>query len=68
MVDERAAILHWFDCGHLPEHLQQVTRPYQQLAEELCRIAEPGPERSVALRDLLRSKDAAVRALIKPGG
>lgn len=61
-------ILQFFVFAHLPEHLQAVSRPF---AEQAARIMElpRNPERTVALRKLLESKDAAVRAkLAKEGG
>ena len=61
-------MLKWFEYGHLPEHLQQVSRTFSDLAHYLCESIEPGPERTVALRKLLEAKDAAVRAKLNPGG
>lgn len=61
-------MLKWFECGHFPAHLMEVSRHFQGLAVELCEIVESGPERTVALRKLLEAKDAAVRATVNPGG
>ncbi len=61
-------MLKWFEYGHLPEHLQQVSRTFSDLAHYLCENIEPGPERTIALRKLLESKDAAVRAKLNPCG
>ncbi len=61
-------MLKWFVYSHLPEHLQQISHPFGELAIEICLQAEPGPERTVALRKLLEAKDAAVRAKLHPGG
>lgn len=61
-------MLKWFEYGHLPEHLQQISKPFGSLAQQICTSCEPGPERSVALRKLLEAKDAAVRAKLNPGG
>lgn len=58
-----AAILQFFTYTHLPPHLQDVSRPFCDLAD---RIAD-GPsnaEATVALRKLLEAKDAAVRAVL----
>lgn len=56
-------ILQFFAFEHLPPHLQDVSRPFSDLAE---RIAEgpTNPETTVALRKLLEAKDAAVRAVV----
>lgn len=60
-------MLKWFEYGHLPEHLQAVSKPFGDLAVSLCETVQPGPERTVALRKLLEAKDAAVRAKLNPG-
>lgn len=61
-------MLQWFKWDHLPAHLQPMSRRFAELAEHVVETAEPGPERTVALRKLLEGKDAAVRAVLKPGG
>lgn len=61
-------MLKWFAYSHLPEHLQEVSKPFAELASSLCVTVEAGPERTVALRKLLEAKDAAVRAKLNPGG
>ena len=66
MNEER--MLKWFAYSHLPEHLQDISRSFNCLAVDVCEKAKPGPERTVALRKLLESKDAAVRAVVHPGG
>jgi hypothetical protein len=65
MSEER--LMQWFVFDHLPPFLQDVSRPFGELAQLLCDTVEAGPERTVALRKLLESKDAAVRAKLKPG-
>lgn len=54
-------ISQFFVFEHLPPHLQEVSRPFAVLAEEILKLPR-NPERTVALRKLLESKDAAVRA------
>lgn len=66
MNEER--MMKWFRYDHLPEHLQETSRAFHALAEELVNDIDPGPERTVALRKLLEAKDAAVRAKLNPGG
>ena len=61
-------MLKWFAWSHLPEHLQSVSRPFGVLAGVICELIQPGPERTVALRKLLEAKDAAVHAVVQPGG
>lgn len=57
-------VLQFFAYGHLPEHLQEISRPYALHASLLVESLPRNPERTVALRKLLESKDAAVRALL----
>ncbi len=57
-------ILQFFAYDHLPQHLQQVSKPFGELAVQLTHELPENPERSVALRKLLEAKDAAVRALV----
>lgn len=63
--DER--MLKWFEYKHLPKHLQGICLVFHSHAVHLINHLEPGPERTVALRKLLESKDAAVRAAFHPG-
>lgn len=58
-------LLRWFSYDHLPEHLQAVSKPFAELANQLCETLDRSAERSVALRKLLESKDAAVRAALE---
>lgn len=65
MPEER--MLKWFEFKHLPEKLQEASKPFCELANTVCDTTEAGPERTVALRKLLEAKDAAVRAVLNPG-
>lgn len=60
-------MLRWFEYGHLPAHLQEVSKEFGELACRICEMCDAGPERTVALRKLLEAKDAAVRARLNPG-
>ncbi len=57
------AILKYFRYGHLPAHLQEVSKPFGDLAVEIA-SSSANPETAIALRKLLESKDAAVRAVL----
>ncbi len=61
-------MLRWFVFDHLPDHLQEVSLSFYQLAHHLVRELPRSPERTVALRKLLESKDAAVRAALPEPG
>jgi len=57
-------LLQFFSYNHLPQHLQEVSKPFCLLAENLVSNLPSNPERTVALRKLLEAKDCAVRALL----
>jgi len=64
MADQQEPILQFFACEHLPPELQAHSKPFGDLARVLVGTLPRNPERTVALRKLLESKDAAVRAAI----
>lgn len=55
-------MLQFFEFGHLPPHLRDVSEPFCRLAESMCRELPRNQERSAGLRKLLEAKDCAVRA------
>lgn len=58
-------IMRFFDFTHLTNpRLQAVVAEFAQLAQYIADYLPAGPEQSVALRKLLESKDAAVRAAL----
>lgn len=57
-------IIQFFAFAHLPPRLQEVSRPFGEMAERIVATLPRNPERTVALRKLLEAKDAAVRALL----
>lgn len=57
-------ILQFFSFIHLPAHLQVASRPFAEMAQKIVETLPRNPERTVALRKLLESKDAAVRSLL----
>lgn len=58
-------IMQFFEWTHLRSQLlQDVSRPFGELAALLVETVPRNPERTVALRKLLEAKDAAVRAAL----
>lgn len=55
-------IMQFFAYEHLPAHLQEVSKPFAELALKFVEILPRSPERTVMLRKILEAKDAAVRA------
>lgn len=60
--EQQEPILQFFSSGHLPGHLAEVASKFELLASTIVQTLPRNPERTVALRKLLESKDAAVRA------
>lgn len=61
---EKEFLMQFFTYAHLPDHLQEVSKPFGELAKQLEETLPRNPERTVALRKLLEAKDCAVRALL----
>lgn len=59
-----AGVLKYFSWEHLPAHLQEVSKPFGELAQQVAERAPDSAETTVALRKLLEAKDAAVRAAL----
>lgn len=57
-------MLQFFQWGHLPPYLHNVSKPFALLAEEMVRTLPRNPERTAGLRKLLEAKDCAVRAFL----
>ncbi len=58
------SLLQFFTFAHLPGHLQEVSKPFCDLAAHLSETLPDNPEKTVALRKLLEAKDCAVRAIL----
>jgi hypothetical protein len=67
MVEVTDAILQYFETDDLPAEvpaaLRAIAMQYETIADFVSCLPK-GPERSVALRKLLESKDAAIRAAL----
>jgi ATP-dependent Clp protease ATP-binding subunit ClpA len=61
LVEEEPS-LQFFAYEHLPEHLQEHSKPFGDLARRLVETLPRNPERTMALRKLLEAKDCAERA------
>jgi hypothetical protein len=57
------AILRFFEFEHLPSDLQEISRPFAELAHRMAEQLD-GPELTAGLRKLLESKDCMVRAAL----
>jgi hypothetical protein len=52
----------YFVYGHLPPHLQDVSKPIADLAKLMDESLPDGAEKSAGMRKLLETKDCFVRA------
>lgn len=57
-------ILRYFEFEHLPLVLQDISRPFCDLAHRMALDLPYCPETSAGLRKLLEAKDCAVRAAL----
>ena len=55
-------IMKHFAYAHLPDHLQAISRPFGELAQQMNDTLPHDPEKSAPLRKLLEAKDCMVRA------
>lgn len=59
-------ILRFFEFNHLPGTLQPTSQRFHDLAHWIALNVPDSAEKTVALRKLLESKDAAVRGMLPP--
>lgn len=54
-----------FRYSHLPPHLQEVSRPFYDLATKIVDTLPPSAEATLALRSLWEAKNLAVFAAVE---
>jgi hypothetical protein len=59
-------ILKYFEYSHLPAKLQEVSKPFHELAHKMDEDLDGCPEKSAGLRKILEAKDCCVRAALNP--
>lgn len=60
-----SAIMKYFEYEHLPERLQEISRPVGELAYAMDAILPECEEKWIGIRKLLEAKDALVRARLE---
>jgi hypothetical protein len=55
-------LMQFFAYAHLPAHLQEISKPFGDMAQHIVDTLPSNPERTVGLRKLLEAKDCIVRA------
>lgn len=63
-MENNDRMLQFFKYKHLPDNLQKISKSFCELAEKVVETLPRNPERTVALRKLLESKDCAVRTVL----
>ena len=58
----KSNIMQYFEYKHLPEFLQNASKPFYELAKSINEEHWDNDEKEVAFRKLLESKDACVRS------
>ena len=56
--------IKYFQYAHLPERLQNVSKPVAELATLMEQLLPDGAEKSAGMRKLLEAKDCFVRAYL----
>lgn len=60
-----ADVLSYFTWEHLPAHLQEVSKPVGELAQQMAETLPDCPAKTDGLKKLLEAKDYLVRAALK---
>lgn len=58
-------IMKFFEYGHLPPHLQEVSKDICEVAKKMDATLPDNAETATGLRKLLEAKDCFVRSLVK---
>lgn len=64
-MNDKPEILQFFAYAHLPEHLQEISKPFAALALEIVEKLPGNAQRELALQKLIEAKDCAVRAKVQ---
>lgn len=62
MSQQQTPIMQYFNYDHLPQHLQDTSKPIGDLAKQIDETLPASAEKSAGLRKLLEAKDCFVRA------
>ena len=57
--------IQFFEYKHLPEFLQEVSKPFYELAHKMEDELPDGAEKSAGMRKLLEAKDCFVRVKLE---
>lgn len=57
--------IKFFEYGHLPQRLQEVSKPICELAKLMEETLPDGAEKSAGMRKLLEAKDCFIRTVLE---
>lgn len=60
----RDLLEQFFTYKHLPEHLQKISKPFSEMAQNIIDTLPRNPQRTAGLWKLLEAKDCIVRAAL----
>lgn len=63
-MEKHEPMLQFFKFDHLPEKMQEISKPFYILATDMVSIIPENTERTKMLNKLLEAKDCAVRSTI----
>lgn len=63
-MPEEYYLVKFFKFDHLPENLQNISKPFCELANFMDSVLPENDEKRMALRKLLEAKDCAVRSVL----
>lgn len=58
-------IIKYFKYDHLPSYLQEISKPFYDIAIDMCSKNLDIEERDIGLRKLLEAKDCMVRGAVR---
>ena len=61
-MEREEFLAQFFEYGHLKPELQEISKPFCDLAKWVIATLPSNPERTICLRNILLAKDSAVRA------
>ena len=61
-IKPKNALLRYFEYAHLPQKLQEISKPICELALKMDEVLPEGSEKTTGLRKLLEAKDCFVKA------
>ncbi len=65
ITSEQLEVLEYFNYAHLPTNLQEISKPFGELAYNFYKKLPDSEQKMIGLQKLLEAKDCFVRAQLK---